>query len=174
MISFSLSGLSPSGVMWICFYSSSCLCAFCFSVDTGIPCRYFGTSLVPLQICLGGCFARCDFLYPDWVVSWYLWFSASSAVPADLCFTSCWSQQIVSPVGYSTGSIIPDVWFLNLFVLELSVLSAFIKHKSRIFMHIHKHSDIHVAFFAIYLLFVVSCYGWYRSPIELPKQMPGV
>ncbi|KAI5424629.1 hypothetical protein KIW84_030712 [Lathyrus oleraceus] len=44
-------------------------CTLCFSVDTEIPCRYFGTSLVPLQIRLGGRFARCDFLYPDWVVS---------------------------------------------------------------------------------------------------------
>ena len=83
--------------MDFCFYSSLCLynTLFCFSVDTGIPCRYLGFSLVLQQIRLGGCFACCDFLYPDWVVSWYLWSSASSAVPADLCFTALDLRRLV-------------------------------------------------------------------------------
>ena len=49
------SGLFPSGVMWSCFYSSSCLCnaSFCFSVDTGIPCRYtLGFLLFPYRFVL--------------------------------------------------------------------------------------------------------------------------
>jgi hypothetical protein len=58
---------------------------------------------------------------------------------------------------FSSGSVVPGVWFLGLFVLDMSVLSAFIKHKLRIFMHTFNIQIFMIAFFAIYLLFDVFC-----------------
>ncbi|KAI5385303.1 hypothetical protein KIW84_072051 [Lathyrus oleraceus] len=148
---------------------------FVSQLTLGSPAYTLGLLLFPYRFVLVAASARCDFLYPDWVVSRYLWFSASSAVLADLCFSAYRSPQIGSPAGFSPGSIIPDVWFLNLFVLELSVLSAFIKHKSRIFMHIHK-TFRYSCCISCHISFVcrVSCYGDIDLFTDLPKQMLGV
>ena len=59
--------------MELCGFASTAVCAYAFVVSQstlGFPADTFGTSLVPLQICLGGCLPVVTFctligLFPD-------------------------------------------------------------------------------------------------------------
>ena len=108
---FSLSGLFPSGFVWSCFRSSSCLCS-----ELLFPCRYLGISPVsPTDLSLWqflpvvtfcASWVVVDPLLRDLVVS--LIFCLLADLGCSACgFPADWLSSWFFPWKCSTGCLIP-------------------------------------------------------------------